>query len=105
MTEQQYDEKRKQILFCAENDLKKLDIKYASELKKQAEIGDIITDGSCVIKVTKKLIYRYKDIFNKKYPKFVYEGTLLTKKGVPRKDGVQERIYLIKDIKNKQNYE
>ena len=89
MTEQDFDAEIIRIESEAKIQKNKLYIKYA-ESNRTNNVGDIITDHLCTIKV-EKFVVRFPGL--SRYPSIVYSGIKLKKDLTPYKNGDWDTIW------------
>lgn len=86
MTKQELNAKVKAIELEADRQKHLAYKQYVAENAKY-KIGDVVRDATDTIRVERVGFSVYRDIY------IFYWGVLLTKKGVPRKDGERRAIY------------
>ena len=86
MTKQELNAKIKAIVSEADRQKHLAYKQYVAENAKY-KIGDVVRDATDTIRVEQVSFSVYRDI------SIFYWGVLLTKKGVPRKDGERRAIY------------
>ena len=86
MNKEEYQEELENIINSHNDEIRSHKMKFAKANRK-ANIGDIISDHCCTIKVDKELVYLSEE------PYMVYLGIALKKDLTPRKDGKRDSVH------------